>query len=108
MVTGADRYLRSGKRGELAPYTGGSVALPKDMAALALWGDEAGTDVKPSVTALLEAAQDESQIVQSMVSSAQAGGLTYGPRLARGLDEQLPRVRVRFERAKLALEGGSI
>jgi hypothetical protein len=107
MVTGADHYLRSGKKVDLAPYTRGWAALPKDMAALSVWGVETGASVKPQVTAVVEAAQDESQVIQAMVASTGAGHLTFGAKLARALDEQLPRVRVSFEQAKLALEGGS-
>jgi len=108
MSTIADHYLRSGKTGDLAEYQRVSAPLPKDMNKLLQWGGEAGSPMEPKVTALLEATQDEAQIIELAVAASIHGGVTFGPALARGLDGKLPRARVSFERAKLALEDASI
>jgi methyl-accepting chemotaxis protein len=73
MIGGAAQWGLSNKSDDLALYNDGATSLPKDMALLSRLGDQQPDNVKNAVTKLTEAAQDESQTVQSIVSTAQDG-----------------------------------
>jgi methyl-accepting chemotaxis protein len=73
MIGGAAQWGLSNKSDDLALYNDGATSLPKDMALLSRLGDRQPDNVKNAVTKLTEAAQDESQTVQSIVSTAQDG-----------------------------------
>ena len=104
MVTNADGYLRTGTSAALTGYERASTRLPQDMAALARWGDGRGDPYKTKADAFVTAAQDEAQLVEAHVATAEhPASITYGYPLARSLDAQLRIPRVRLARARLDL-----
>jgi len=74
------------------------------MANLSRLGDQQPTNVKNAVTKLTEAAQDESQVVQSIVSQAQDGTTDIRKAVAGGFAEERDKMG-RFIQAQQALQG---
>ena len=103
MIGGAAQWALTNKTEDLELYNGGSTTLPKDMADLSRLGDQQPPDVHAAVTKLTEAAQDESQVVQSIVSSAQDGTTDIRKAVAGGFSEERDKM-ARFIQAQTALE----
>lgn len=103
MIGGAAQWGLTNKTDDLALYNDGSTSLPKDMANLSRLGDQQPTNVHTAVTKLTEAAQDESQVVQSIVSSAQDGTIDIRKAVAGGFAEERDKMG-RFIQAQSALE----
>src|SRR5215469_6317700 len=104
MIGGTAQWGLTNKTEDLALYNDGSTSLPKDMATLSRLGDLQPTNVKTAVTKLTEAAQDESQVVQSIVSQAQDGTTDIRKAVAGGFAEERDKMG-RFIQAQQALQG---
>jgi len=104
MIGGTAQWGLSNKTEDLSLYNDGSTSLPKDMANLSRLGDQQPTNVKNAVTKLTEAAQDESQVVQSIVSQAQDGTTDIRKAVAGGFAEERDKMG-RFIQAQQALQG---
>ncbi len=104
MIGGTAQWGLTNKTQDLALYNDGSTSLPKDMANLSQLGDLQPESVRQAVTKLTEAAQDESQVVQSIVSQAQDGTTDIRKAVAGGFAEERDKMG-RFIQAQQALEG---
>src|SRR5579859_6312392 len=104
MIGGTAQWGLSNKTEDLSLYNDGSTSLPKDMANLSRLGDTQPANVKNAVTKLTEAAQDESQVVQSIVSQAQDGTTDIRKAVAGGFAEERDKMG-RFIQAQQALQG---
>jgi methyl-accepting chemotaxis protein len=104
MIGGTAQWGLSNKTEDLSLYNDGSTSLPKDMANLSRLGDTQPANVKNAVTKLTEAAQDESQVVQSIVSQAQDGTTDIRKAVAGGFSEERDKMG-RFIQAQQALQG---
>lgn len=104
MIGGTAQWGLTNKTDDLELYNDGSTSLPKDMANLSRLGDLQPTNVKNAVMKLTEAAQDESQVVQSIVSQAQDGTTDIRKAVAGGFAEERDKMG-RFIQAQQALEG---
>ncbi len=107
MIGGAAQWGLTNKTQDLALYNDGSTTLPKDMADLSRLGDQQPANVHAAVTKLTEAAQDESQVVQSIVSSAQDGTIDIRKAVAGGFAEERDKMS-RFIQAQQALQAALI
>ena len=103
MIGGAAQWGLTDKTEDLALYNDGSTSLPKDMATLSRLGDLQPANVKDSVIKLTQAAQDESAVVQNIVSSAQDGSIDIRKAVAGGFAEERDKMG-RFIQAQQALE----
>jgi methyl-accepting chemotaxis protein len=103
MIGGAAQWGLTNKTQDLALYNDGSTSLPKDMANLSRLGEQQPANVHAAVTKLTEAAQDESQVVQSIVSQAQDGTVDIRRAVAGGFADERDKM-ARFIQAQQALE----
>lgn len=103
MIGGAAQWGLSNKSDDLALYNDGATSLPKDMALLSRLGDQQPATVKNAVTKLTEAAQDESQTVQSIVSTAQDGTTDIRTAVAGGFSTERTNL-ARFIQAQQVLQ----
>jgi methyl-accepting chemotaxis protein len=103
MIGGAAQWGLTNKNEDLAQYNDGSTSLPKDMANLSRLGDLQPANVRDSVIKLTQAAQDESAVVQNIVSSAQDGTIDIRKAVAGGFADERDKMG-RFIQAQQALE----